>query len=121
MTDQLTAADYDLIVSVLTTADPGAPGQVPQRAADQLYTAFHPRGTAILTAAARYADTLWSQLWPLPLTDAELTRCVELKRKGFGRWNRDDLVFLAPIEENHPHVRELLYPAPPGAEPPQEP
>lgn len=117
---RLTEPDYDLIVSVLTTAEPGPQGEVPERAAAQLDAAFRPRGTELLTAAARWADALWSQLRPAPLTDAELDRCVELKRKGFGNWERDDLVFFAPIEDRHPHVRDLLYPSPIGTEPTRE-
>ncbi|MGH3659676.1 MAG: hypothetical protein ACRDUA_23760 [Micromonosporaceae bacterium] len=122
MSAQLTGADYDLIVTVVTaTAEACAPGpEVPQRAAEALYAAFHPRGWDTLTAAARFADLVWSQLRPAPLTDAELDRCLELKAKGFGNWDRDDLMFLAPIEDTHPHVRDLLYPTPMGTEPRRE-
>lgn len=119
----LTETDSDLITTIVTAAaaQTGATGQILQRAVDQLYAAFHLRGAAILTAAAHYADTLWTRLRPAPLTDAELDRCLKLKRKGFGNWDRDDIAFLATIEDSHPHVPDLLYPTPIGTEPPRHP
>lgn len=55
------------------------------------------------------------------LTDAELDRCLELKRKGFGGWDRDDIAFIAAIQDSHSHVRDLLYPTPIGTAPAREP